>query len=170
MLQAWMVLPALAVGYLVSAPARLRRRPAHLGAAAVVMLAVSLSWIALYTFTPAGRPPLRGRVHRQQRDRDGLRLQRPWSGSASPFSGAVTSGPGVTSGNSGGGGPPGATSTAPRASGTTAAPAGTGGDTGTGASGSAQSGAPGSGTGSALPRRRARRPGGGTGTSARPAH
>ena len=48
MLQAWMVLPALALGYLLTAPARLRRRLCHLGAAGAVMLAVSLSWIALY--------------------------------------------------------------------------------------------------------------------------
>ena len=72
-----MVLPALAIGYLVAAPGRLRRRLWHLGAAGVVMLAVSLSWIALYTFTPGQRPALRGRVHRQQRGRHGLRLQRP---------------------------------------------------------------------------------------------
>lgn len=61
MLQAWMVLPALAVGYLVSAPGPARRRLAHLGAAGVVMLAVSLSWVALYTFTPAhDRPYISG--------------------------------------------------------------------------------------------------------------
>ena len=57
MLQAWMVLPALAIGYLVTAPASLRRRLWQLGVAGVVMLAVSLSWIALYTFTPAADRP-----------------------------------------------------------------------------------------------------------------
>ena len=53
MLQAWMILPALGIGYLLAAPAGLRRRLWHLGAAGLVMLAASLSLIALYTFTPA---------------------------------------------------------------------------------------------------------------------
>ena len=57
MLQAWIILPALAIGYLLSAPVRLGRRLWHLGAAGVVTLAVSLSWIALYTFTPANDRP-----------------------------------------------------------------------------------------------------------------
>jgi 4-amino-4-deoxy-L-arabinose transferase-like glycosyltransferase len=57
MLQAWMVLPALAIGYLLCAPAPLRRRLGHLGVAGLVMLAVSLSWIALYTLTPASDRP-----------------------------------------------------------------------------------------------------------------
>jgi 4-amino-4-deoxy-L-arabinose transferase-like glycosyltransferase len=57
MLEAWMILPALAAGYLLTAPAGLGRRLWHLGVAGVVMLAVSLSWIALYTLTPAGHRP-----------------------------------------------------------------------------------------------------------------
>jgi 4-amino-4-deoxy-L-arabinose transferase-like glycosyltransferase len=57
MLQAWVILPALAFGYLLAAPARLRRRLWHLGVAGAVMLAVSLSWIVLYTLTPAGSRP-----------------------------------------------------------------------------------------------------------------
>jgi 4-amino-4-deoxy-L-arabinose transferase-like glycosyltransferase len=57
MLQAWVIVPALAFGYLLAAPARLRRRLWHLGVAGAVMLAVSLSWIALYTLTPAGSRP-----------------------------------------------------------------------------------------------------------------
>src|SRR3984957_8730953 len=57
MLQAWIVLPALVVGYLLAAPVRLRRRLWQLGVAGAVMLAVSLSWIALYTFTPAADRP-----------------------------------------------------------------------------------------------------------------
>jgi 4-amino-4-deoxy-L-arabinose transferase-like glycosyltransferase len=57
MMQAWMVLPALAIGYLLCAPAPLRRRLWHLGVAGLVTLAVSLSWIALYTFTPASDRP-----------------------------------------------------------------------------------------------------------------
>jgi 4-amino-4-deoxy-L-arabinose transferase-like glycosyltransferase len=57
MLQAWMILPALAAGYLLAAPARLRVRLWHLGVAGAVMTAVSLSWIALYTFTPSSSRP-----------------------------------------------------------------------------------------------------------------
>jgi 4-amino-4-deoxy-L-arabinose transferase-like glycosyltransferase len=61
MLQAWLVLPALAIGYLLTAPITLRRRLGQLGLAGLVMLAVSLSWIALYTFTPAhDRPYISG--------------------------------------------------------------------------------------------------------------
>ncbi len=57
MLQAWMILPALAIGYLVAAPPRLGRRIGHLLTAGAVMLAVSMSWIALYTLTPAQDRP-----------------------------------------------------------------------------------------------------------------
>jgi 4-amino-4-deoxy-L-arabinose transferase-like glycosyltransferase len=57
MLQAWMVLPALALGYLVSAPAPLRRRLGQLGLAGAVMLTVSLAWIALFALTPAADRP-----------------------------------------------------------------------------------------------------------------
>ena len=57
MLQAWMILPALGIGYLLAAPGGLIRRLRQLGVAGLVMLAVSLSWIALYTFTPAADRP-----------------------------------------------------------------------------------------------------------------
>ncbi|MCE7003156.1 glycosyltransferase family 39 protein [Kibdelosporangium philippinense] len=57
MLQAWMILPALVVGYLLSAPIEVRRRVKHVAVAGVVTLAVSLSWVALYTFTPASERP-----------------------------------------------------------------------------------------------------------------
>jgi 4-amino-4-deoxy-L-arabinose transferase-like glycosyltransferase len=57
MMQAWMVLPALAVGYLVAAPAQLRRRVAQLLVAGVVCAAVSLSWVALVTLVPAKDRP-----------------------------------------------------------------------------------------------------------------
>jgi 4-amino-4-deoxy-L-arabinose transferase-like glycosyltransferase len=57
MLEAWMVLPALAIGYLVAAPGPLRRRLWQLCAAGAVMLAVSLSWIAAYTLIPASDRP-----------------------------------------------------------------------------------------------------------------
>ncbi|WET80963.1 glycosyltransferase family 39 protein [Amycolatopsis sp. QT-25] len=57
MITAWMILPALAIGYLLTAPTELRRRVKHVAIAGVVTLAVSLSWIALYTFTPASARP-----------------------------------------------------------------------------------------------------------------
>jgi 4-amino-4-deoxy-L-arabinose transferase-like glycosyltransferase len=57
MLQAWIVLPALAAGYLYAAPLPLRRRLRDVGIAGAAALAVSLSWIALYTMTPAGDRP-----------------------------------------------------------------------------------------------------------------
>ncbi len=57
MLEAWMILPALVIGYLATAPPRLGRRLWHLCVAGTVMLAVSLSWIALYTVTPASDRP-----------------------------------------------------------------------------------------------------------------
>jgi 4-amino-4-deoxy-L-arabinose transferase-like glycosyltransferase len=103
MLQAWMVVPALALGYLVAAPARLRRRLGHLAVAGVVMLAVSLSWIALYTFTPAAdRPWVDGSTSNSAfamvfgyngLERFGIKVP-----------GAVESGPGVTAGGGGAGG------------------------------------------------------------------
>jgi 4-amino-4-deoxy-L-arabinose transferase-like glycosyltransferase len=105
MLQAWMVLPALAVGYLVAAPSPLRRRVAHLGAAFVVMLAVSVSWIALYTFTPAAdRPYVDGSTNNSA-----IAMVFGYNGVERfgiSFPGAVTSGPGVTSGTAGGSGGP----------------------------------------------------------------
>ena len=57
MLEAFAVLPALALVYLVSAPAVLRRRLVHLAVAGAVTLAVSASWILLVTLTPAGDRP-----------------------------------------------------------------------------------------------------------------
>lgn len=57
MLQAWMILPALGIGYLIAAPTRLRPRVGQIAAAGAVMLAVSLSWIMLYTITPAADRP-----------------------------------------------------------------------------------------------------------------
>ena len=57
MLQAWIIVPALAAGYLLAAPARLRTRLWHLGVAGAAMVAVSLSWIGLYAVTPASSRP-----------------------------------------------------------------------------------------------------------------
>ncbi|MYR20245.1 glycosyltransferase family 39 protein, partial [Streptomyces sp. SID6137] len=57
MLEAWAVLPALALVYLVSAPLALRRRLAHLGLAALVTTAVSASWMLAVTLVPAKDRP-----------------------------------------------------------------------------------------------------------------
>jgi 4-amino-4-deoxy-L-arabinose transferase-like glycosyltransferase len=57
MLQAWLIVPALALGYLLAAPGPFRRRTAHLAAAGAVTLAVSVSWMLLMTFTPAADRP-----------------------------------------------------------------------------------------------------------------
>jgi len=102
MLQAWMILPALAIGYLIAAPVRLPRRVWHVGVAGVVMLAVSLSWIALYTFTPASdRPYVDGST-----DNSAFAMVFGYNGLERfgiNVPGAVTSGPGVTTGRAGGG-------------------------------------------------------------------
>ncbi|MEV7155167.1 glycosyltransferase family 39 protein [Streptomyces misionensis] len=57
MLEAWAVLPALALVHLVSAPVALRRRLAHLGLAALVTLAVSASWMLAVSLVPAKARP-----------------------------------------------------------------------------------------------------------------
>ncbi|MGW1750250.1 ArnT family glycosyltransferase [Streptomyces sp. NPDC002092] len=57
MLEAWAVLPALALVYLISAPIALRKRLAHLAVSAVVMAAVSCSWMLAVTLTPAEDRP-----------------------------------------------------------------------------------------------------------------
>ncbi|MEV2250530.1 glycosyltransferase family 39 protein [Streptomyces sp. NPDC050147] len=57
MMQAWVVVPALALGYLIAAPHPLRKRLGQLLAAGGVLFAVSLSWVALMTFTPESSRP-----------------------------------------------------------------------------------------------------------------
>ncbi|MFF7901936.1 glycosyltransferase family 39 protein [Streptomyces sp. NPDC007920] len=57
MLEAWAVLPALALVHLLSAPIALRRRLAHLGLSALVMAAVSMSWMLAVALTPAKDRP-----------------------------------------------------------------------------------------------------------------
>ena len=57
MMQAWLVVPALFVGYLVLAPVPARRRLAHALAFGAVALAASLAWVGLYTVTPAADRP-----------------------------------------------------------------------------------------------------------------
>ncbi|KUM99633.1 mannosyltransferase [Streptomyces yokosukanensis] len=57
MLEAWAVLPALALVHLISAPIALRRRLAHLVLSAVAMTAVSASWMLAVTLVPAQDRP-----------------------------------------------------------------------------------------------------------------
>ncbi len=58
MVQAWIVLPALYVAYLMAAPAlSVARRYRHVAISAVVALAVSLSWMCVVTLVPAHDRP-----------------------------------------------------------------------------------------------------------------
>lgn len=60
MLQAFLVLPAFAVVYLVAAPTTVGRRIAHLGAAAAAMVVAGGWWVALAELLPAGSRPYIG--------------------------------------------------------------------------------------------------------------
>jgi 4-amino-4-deoxy-L-arabinose transferase-like glycosyltransferase len=78
MVQAWLVLPGMAAAYLLAAPAeRLRRRTAHVAAAGVITVLVSLSWMTAVTLVPAhDRPYVDGSrndsVYEQVFDYNGL--------------------------------------------------------------------------------------------------
>jgi len=56
-LQAYLVLPALLLVYLVGAPVRVRTRLWHLVVAGVVLLIVSFCWIVAVDLTPASQRP-----------------------------------------------------------------------------------------------------------------
>jgi 4-amino-4-deoxy-L-arabinose transferase-like glycosyltransferase len=61
MMQAWAVLPAFAIAYLIAAPPRWVTRLWHTLAAGAACLAVSLSWVIIATLTPvADRPYIDG--------------------------------------------------------------------------------------------------------------
>jgi 4-amino-4-deoxy-L-arabinose transferase-like glycosyltransferase len=60
MLEAFLVLPAFYLLYLVAAPATWRRRFVHLGVATLVLLVVSLSWAVVVDLTPADQRPYVG--------------------------------------------------------------------------------------------------------------
>jgi len=57
MLEAWLVLPALGVAYLLDGPGSLRRRASQLAAGGAVAAAVSLVWMAAISLVPAGHRP-----------------------------------------------------------------------------------------------------------------
>jgi 4-amino-4-deoxy-L-arabinose transferase-like glycosyltransferase len=54
---AWLVLPALAVAYLLAAPPRLRVRIAHVALAGALTAVVSVSWMTVVSFVPAHSRP-----------------------------------------------------------------------------------------------------------------
>ena len=60
MLQAWIVVPAFAVAYLVGSPASVRRRLLDVLGAGVVLLASSLWWVALVSAWPGPKPYIGG--------------------------------------------------------------------------------------------------------------
>ncbi len=57
MLQAWLILPALALAYLVCAPPRLRVRVRDVALAGLVSAIVSVSWMTAVSLVPAGQHP-----------------------------------------------------------------------------------------------------------------
>ncbi|HTD07594.1 MAG TPA: glycosyltransferase family 39 protein, partial [Solirubrobacteraceae bacterium] len=57
MLQAWLVLPAFAVAYVLAADGRLRRRIAHVTLAGLLTLVVSLSWMSAVSLVPQQSRP-----------------------------------------------------------------------------------------------------------------
>src|SRR5215469_9231834 len=91
MIQAWLVLPALAAAYLLAAPAaRLRTRCAHVALAGLVTVVVSLAWMTAVALVPAqSRPYVDGSpdnsVYTQVFDYNGLgRLTGNWVTVAGP--------------------------------------------------------------------------------------
>jgi 4-amino-4-deoxy-L-arabinose transferase-like glycosyltransferase len=60
MLEAFLVLPAFYLTYLVAAPVGWRRRIVHLALTTVVIVAASLPWVAAVDLTPAGQRPYVG--------------------------------------------------------------------------------------------------------------
>jgi 4-amino-4-deoxy-L-arabinose transferase-like glycosyltransferase len=60
MLQAWIVVPAFALAYLLGSPAPVRRRVLDLLSAGVVLLASSMWWVALVSAWPGPKPYIGG--------------------------------------------------------------------------------------------------------------
>ena len=104
MIQAWLVLPALAAAYLLAAPAaRLRTRCAHVALAGLVTVVISLSWMTAVSLVPSqDRPYVDGSandsVYTQVFDYNGLgRLTGNWPTLAGPPSPIIVAA--VESGN-----------------------------------------------------------------------
>ena len=62
MIEAWLVLPALALAYLVGAGDAWRRRLGNLGIAGLVTAAVSLSWMLVVSLVAGREPAVRRRL------------------------------------------------------------------------------------------------------------
>ena len=56
-IEAWMMLPALGLAYLLSGPGSAVRRTAQLAVAGVVVALVSLSWMTAVSLVPAADRP-----------------------------------------------------------------------------------------------------------------
>jgi 4-amino-4-deoxy-L-arabinose transferase-like glycosyltransferase len=57
MLQAWLILPALFLAYLIAAPPSFHRRLRHVALAGLVAIAISLSWMSVVSLVPAHDRP-----------------------------------------------------------------------------------------------------------------
>ncbi|WP_238783188.1 ArnT family glycosyltransferase [Streptomyces monomycini] len=105
MMQAWIIVPALAVAYFVVSPAALRKRLGHLLTAGAVLLAVSFSWVLLMTVVPKdARPYVDG-----SRDNSALSMVFGYNGfdrlkSGWDIDAANSTPPGAAKGASGAGG------------------------------------------------------------------
>ena len=77
MMQAFLVLPAFGLVYLVAAPTGLRRRLAQLLAGALAIVVSCGWWVAIVALWPASSRPYHRRLARQQHLQPDLRLQRP---------------------------------------------------------------------------------------------
>ena len=76
MLQAFLVLPALAAVWLLAAPVGFGRRLRDLALAAVALVVSAGWWVLVVELWPADRPPVHRRLADQQRAGAGVRLQR----------------------------------------------------------------------------------------------
>jgi 4-amino-4-deoxy-L-arabinose transferase-like glycosyltransferase len=88
MLEAYLVLPAFYLLYLVAAPLGWWRRLVHLGVATIVLLVVSLSWAAVVDLTPADQRPYIGNSSNNSE----LNLIVGWNGAARLLGGGLPGG------------------------------------------------------------------------------
>jgi 4-amino-4-deoxy-L-arabinose transferase-like glycosyltransferase len=103
MLEAYLVLPALYLFYLVASSVSWRRRLVHLGAASVVLLMVSLSWVVMVDLTPAEQRPYVG----GSSNNSALDLALGYNGLERLLGHDSGPGGGPPAGKASGGGPPG---------------------------------------------------------------
>ena len=80
MLQAYMILPAIVIVYLIFARGKLLKRLAAGGISLVIMAAVSFAWVVAVDLTPASDRPVCGQLHEQHGVRAHHRTQ--WHGTA----------------------------------------------------------------------------------------